>query len=125
MESKFDAIYAGTVRAPMGSRGGTGTCLPSGPPLSEAAQRGPDRGPGNHRQDDPVSSVEISSSRARCGVAPLCFALKDEQYACAPVCVSALPTLPSALAHCRARHEASGVTPRGIEVADEQETRPD
>jgi hypothetical protein len=43
------AIYAGTVRAPMGSRGGTGTCLPSGPPLSEAAQRGPDRGPGNHR----------------------------------------------------------------------------
>jgi hypothetical protein len=44
MECKFDAIYAGTVRGPMASRGGAGTCLPSGPPLPEAAQRGPDRG---------------------------------------------------------------------------------
>jgi hypothetical protein len=70
-------------------------------------------GPGNHRQDDPVSSVEISSSRARCGVDPLFFALKDEQCRLrTPYAYVPLPTLPGAFVHRRARYEASGVTPR-------------
>jgi hypothetical protein len=98
--------------------------------------------PAAHRCQRPLSAVrtgdpETTARTTRChlsryrrhgrAAAWLPYALPSRMSSTPahPVSVSALPTLPSALAHRRARHEASGVTPRGIEVADEQETRPD
>ena len=98
--------------------------------------------PAAHRCQRPLSAVrtgdpETTARTTRChlsryrrhgrAAAWLPYALPSRMSSTPahPVSVSALPTLPSALAHRRARHEASAVTPRGIEVADEQETRPD
>jgi signal transduction histidine kinase len=56
-----------------------------GCPWSPGSKHGPDRGPGNHRQDDLVPSVEISSSRAHAARLPYALPSMMSSAARSPV----------------------------------------